>query len=123
MLLFAYLPHFNANTVCPIMVLLDGLYPTGPTMELCATYGWQFMIVLQDGSLPHVWEEYRGLVQLLEPEDRYQMDWGGRELFLQLKGHEGLPLPDAHRPPTERAGTAFTAAGEARAGTGSQGTD
>ena len=63
----------------PIMVLLDGLYPTGPAMELCATYGWQFMIVLQDGSLPHVWEEYRGLVGLLEPEDRYQMNWGGRE--------------------------------------------
>ena len=63
----------------PIMLLLDGLYPVGPAMEVCATYGWQFMIVLQDGSLPHVWEEYRGLVGLLEPNDRHQMSWGGRE--------------------------------------------
>ena len=63
----------------PIMLLLDGLYPVGPAMQVCATYGWQFMIVLQDGSLPQVWEEYRGLVQLLEPEDRHQMNWGDRE--------------------------------------------
>jgi len=63
----------------PIMLLLDGLYPVGPAMQVCSTYGWQFMIVLQDGSLPHVWEEYRGLVQLLEPNDRHQMSWGDRE--------------------------------------------
>ena len=63
----------------PIMLLLDGLYPVGPAMQVCAKYGWQFMIVLQDDSLPHVWEEYRGLVQLLEPVDRHQMNWGGRE--------------------------------------------
>ena len=37
------------------------------------------MIVLQDGSLPQVWEEYGGLKKLLEPEDRHQMSWGCRE--------------------------------------------
>ena len=63
----------------PIMLLLDGLYPTGPAMQVCSTFGWQFMIVLQDGSLPQVWEEYRGLVQLLEPNDQYRMSWGDRE--------------------------------------------
>jgi len=63
----------------PIMLLLDGLYPTGPAMEVCTKYRWQFMIVLQDGSLPQVWEEYRGLVRLLEPEERYRMIWGDRE--------------------------------------------
>ncbi len=62
----------------PIMVLLDGMYPTGPTMQLCKQLGWQFMIVLQDDSLPQVWEEYRGLKKLLEPKDRHQMNWGGR---------------------------------------------
>jgi hypothetical protein len=69
----------NAFPRLPIMLLLDGLYPTGPAMEVCSRYRWQFMIVLQDGSLPHVWEEYRGLVQLLEPEDRHRMVWGDRE--------------------------------------------
>jgi hypothetical protein len=30
-------------------------------MELCRQYNWDFMIVLQDGSLPSVWEEIEGL--------------------------------------------------------------
>ena len=45
----------------PILVLLDGLYPNGPIFELCRRYHWQFMIVLQEGSLPSVWEEVAGL--------------------------------------------------------------
>jgi hypothetical protein len=63
----------------PIMLLLDGLYPVGPVMEACRKRGWQFMIVLQDGSLPQVWEEYEGLKKLLEPEDRHRMSWGERK--------------------------------------------
>ena len=43
-----------------IMVLLDGLYPNGPVMELCRKNNWDFMIVLQDDSLPLVWEEIEG---------------------------------------------------------------
>jgi hypothetical protein len=60
------------------MVLLDGLYPNGPVMELCRKYNWQFMIVLQNGNLPQVWEEYRGLKKLLEPQDRLENTWGDR---------------------------------------------
>jgi len=60
------------------MVLLDGLYPNGPAMESCRDYNWQFMIVLQDGSLPQVWEEYRGLKKLLEPQERLENIWGDR---------------------------------------------
>ena len=55
----------------PIMVLLDGLYPNGPIMEICRTYHWDFMIVLQDKSLLSVWEEYEGLKKLL-PQNRHQ---------------------------------------------------
>ncbi len=62
----------------PIMLLLDGLYPVGPVMGLCKSRGWEYMIVLQDGSLPQVWQEYRGLTKLLQPEDRHQMSWGPR---------------------------------------------
>lgn len=62
----------------PILVLLDGLYPSGPVMQLCRSKGWEFMIVLQDRSLPQVWEEYRGLVKLLEPHERHRMNWGDR---------------------------------------------
>ncbi len=54
----------------PIMVLLDGLYPNGPIFERCREYNWDFMIVLQDKSLPSVWEEYDGLREL-EADNRY----------------------------------------------------
>ena len=55
----------------PVMVLLDGLYPNGPIMEICRNYHWDFMIVLQDKSLLSVWEEYEGLKKLL-PQNRHQ---------------------------------------------------
>jgi len=61
----------------PIMLLLDGLYPNGPVLEICRNNHWDFMIVLQDGSLSSVWEEYEGLKKLL-PENRYQQNWANR---------------------------------------------
>jgi hypothetical protein len=62
----------------PIMVLLDGLFPTGPVMEICRKNNWQFMIVLQDKSLPSVWEEFHGLKQL-EKNNDFTMKWGNRK--------------------------------------------
>ena len=61
----------------PVMVLLDGLYPNGPIMDLCRKNNWQFMIVLQDSSLPSVWEEYHGLRKIAEHNTREQT-WGDR---------------------------------------------
>lgn len=61
----------------PIMLLLDGLYPSGPIMETCRKNRWQFMIVLQDKSLPSVWEDYEGLIKL-EPDNDAQRTWGNR---------------------------------------------
>lgn len=60
----------------PIMVLLDGLYPNGPIMALCRRYKWQFMIVLQEGSLASVWEEAEGLRRL--NEESLEQTWGDR---------------------------------------------
>jgi hypothetical protein len=61
-----------------IMLLLDGLYPNGPIIELCRKYHWDFMIVLQDKSLPRVWEEYEGLKKL-ETNNCFDMTWGDRK--------------------------------------------
>ena len=61
----------------PILVLLDGLYPNGPILELCRRYHWQFMIVLQEGSLPSVWEEVEGL-RPLQPQQFLKQNWGNR---------------------------------------------
>ncbi len=60
-----------------IMVLLDGLYPNGPIMELCSKNKWDFMIVLQDKSLKSVWEEYKGLKKL-ETKNYFSTTWGNR---------------------------------------------
>jgi hypothetical protein len=44
-----------------IILLIDGIYANGPVKEICRKYGWQFMIVLKDDSLPSVWEEFNAL--------------------------------------------------------------
>jgi hypothetical protein len=61
----------------PILVLLDGLYANGPIIELCRKMKWDFMIVLQDGSLPSVWEEAEGL-QKLDPGQLVEQTHDGR---------------------------------------------
>jgi hypothetical protein len=60
-----------------IMVLLDGLYPNGPIMELCRKNKWDYMMVLQNKSLKSVWEEYEGLKKL-ETDNHFNMNWGNR---------------------------------------------
>jgi len=62
----------------PVMVLLDGLYPNGPVMKICRKNNWDFMIVLQNKSLPSVWEEYEGLKKLL-PENCYRRKCSNRK--------------------------------------------
>jgi len=61
----------------PILLLLDGLYPNGPIMQRCRSYHWDFMIVLKDGSLPTVWEEYHSLLHE-QQANRMQQNWGER---------------------------------------------
>ncbi len=61
----------------PIMVLLDGLYPNGPVIEICRKNNWDFMIVLQDDSLPLVWEEIKDL-QPLQKKNHLCRKWGNR---------------------------------------------
>jgi len=68
----------------PIMLLLDGLFATGPVMSRCRDYRWHFMIVLKDGSLPQVWQEFEGLRKVLEPEDRLTQLWGDRHQSFEM---------------------------------------
>src|SRR5256885_3922980 len=70
----------------PILVLLDGLYANGPVVELCRHYHWQFMIVLQDDSLPSVWEEVRGLGQL-QRHHHWEQHWGDRKQRFRSEEH------------------------------------
>ncbi len=59
----------------PIMALYDGLAANGPAMDVFRRKKWDFMIVLKDGSLPSVWEEYESLHRL---EPTYNMIWSNR---------------------------------------------
>lgn len=63
-----------------IMVLLDGLYPNGPVIELCRKNKWDFMIVLQDKSLPTVWEDINGLKDQ-QTENCFHQKWGKRNQY------------------------------------------
>jgi hypothetical protein len=61
----------------PLLLLLDGLYANGPVMQRCHQYNWQFMIVLQSGSLTTAWQEYHSLLPY-QPDNRKQQNWGER---------------------------------------------
>lgn len=65
-----------------IMILLDGLFANGPVLAVCRKYKWQHMIVLQDGSLPSVWEEFHGL-KTMHVEDQLKQPWGNRRQFFR----------------------------------------
>lgn len=68
----------NCFSHLSIMILLDGLYPNGPVMDLCRKNKWDFMIVLQDDSLPSVWEEIEALKDQ-QVDNRFHRNWGGRK--------------------------------------------
>jgi hypothetical protein len=67
----------DAFSHLPILLLLDGLYANGPIMERCRQNNWDFMIVLQDKSLPSVWEEIEGLKRY-QSGNRLAQRWGNR---------------------------------------------
>ena len=66
----------------PLMLLLDGVYPNEPIMERCRSYHWDFMIVLKDGSVRSIWEEYDSLLHE-QQENRMRQNWGERRQHFQ----------------------------------------
>jgi hypothetical protein len=48
----------------PICLLLDGLYAGGPTFAVCDKYRWKYIIVLQEGGLSTVHQEFEALLHL-----------------------------------------------------------
>jgi len=61
----------------PLCLVLDGLYAGGPTFSRCEEYGWKYIIVLQEGNLPSVNEEFAALTQLM-PENHLRFHTGLR---------------------------------------------
>lgn len=80
-----------------ILLLLDGLYANGPVFKCCRSNKWQFMIVLQDDSLPSVWEEYKGLNKL-ESNNQLDIKWGNRrQHFKWVNGIEYYYRDNQHK--------------------------
>jgi len=61
-----------------IILLLDGLYSVGPVIKICNDYKWQYMIVLQDGSLSTVWRDFNGLLPLQNGNSKWSGICNGR---------------------------------------------
>jgi hypothetical protein len=60
-----------------LALVLDGLYACGPIMKTCKQNGWDYMIVLKEDALPHVWHEATGLMRI-DPENSLKVMWGER---------------------------------------------
>jgi hypothetical protein len=45
----------------PLLLVMDGLYATGPVFAVCRRYGWKYMITLTDDQLTSVNEEFESL--------------------------------------------------------------
>lgn len=58
----------------PVMATIDGLFACGPVFRVCTELGWKFMVVLKDGSLPTVNQEFESLSGL-QPENRLSYRW------------------------------------------------
>jgi hypothetical protein len=58
----------------PVMATIDGLFAGGPVFRVCRDLGWKFMVVLKDGSLPTVNQEFESL-SALQPENRLTYEW------------------------------------------------
>ena len=53
----------------PICLSLDSLFAGGPTMTICETYNWKYMIVHKDGDIPFIHMEFESLLPLT-PENK-----------------------------------------------------
>jgi len=62
----------------PLLLVMDGLYATGPVFQLCAKYRWKFMITLTDDQLASVNEEFESLAACT-PQNRRHVRTGSIE--------------------------------------------
>lgn len=78
----------------PMLLLLDGMFAEGPVFQRCLDYGWEFLIVLRNGDLPSVNQEFRNL-QPLNPACRKIVREGG--LVLSHTWINGISYRDTQK--------------------------
>jgi len=60
-----------------ITLSVDGLYATGPVIQICRDNNWGYMIVLKEDCLPTVWDDALGLMRVAL-ENSFTARWGNR---------------------------------------------
>ena len=81
----------------PICLLRDGLYAGGPTFALCATYGWKYLVTLQEADLPSVQEEFRSLAPLTPDNQVRRPPSGPVKLQQDLRWVNDIAYVDSER--------------------------
>ena len=81
----------------PICLLLDGLFAGGPTFALCEEYRWKYLIVLQEGDLSSVHEEFEALLPLA-PENHLRVLTGvQREIQQDFRWMNDISYVDSEK--------------------------
>jgi len=74
-----------------ICLLLDSLYAAGPVMDIAKEYGWKYITVFKEGSMPDRYDEFKRL-EKLSPENTLEDSPGGvSQKYSWVKGifHRG----------------------------------
>ena len=58
----------------PLCIIADGLYPNQTFFKICQDNNWIWTVTFQDGNLPSVWEEVRGLEKITEGNTRHSVE-------------------------------------------------
>ncbi|MCL2154022.1 MAG: transposase family protein [Oscillospiraceae bacterium] len=69
------------------ILLLDGIYASGPVISLCKSYGWDYMITFKEGSLPSVWEDFAGLQKMDDDNCLIAERCGRKQEYRWSNGH------------------------------------
>ena len=60
------------------MIIMDGLYASGPIILQCRKYNWDYIITLKDGSMPSFAEDAHGIMRC-EPSNTITEELDGRQ--------------------------------------------
>lgn len=80
----------------PIGLTMDGLYAGGPTFQLCADFGWKFIITLKDDDLPAVNAEFEALARL-QTENQRQLRYRDTNTTHDYRWVDDLSYRDSER--------------------------
>jgi hypothetical protein len=62
-----------------IAVVADGLFATGPALDLLKSKGWNYMITLKDDSLKSIWDQFNENMKMEKDVNILNQMWGDRE--------------------------------------------